>query len=346
MSAPRVVARAVDALLEAAVVPSFTRVGYEVRRRLEGWRGLHTYDLRGRVILLTGGTSGLGLAAARQLARCGATLVLVSRSAERLQGVRDVLAAETGNEQIDFIEADLANLGSVRALAAEFLRRHDRLDVLIHNAGLLLDRRQSNEEGIELTVAAQVVGPFLLTGLLLDVLLRSAPARVLWMSSGGMYLAPLEVEDLELDASVYRGPRQYALAKRAQVVLAALWARRLQGTRVAVHALHPGWVDTPGMSEALPAFTRALGRWVRSPEEGADTLVWLAADDAGLAPNAGFWHDRRTRPLHRWFGTRATDTASRRLELWASCEAKSGWWWSDRRIARFLSGPVRDSSPS
>ena len=333
MTLPGILGRLVDIKLEATVVPSFTCVGYEVRRRVEGWRSLDTYDLRGRVVLLTGGSSGLGLAAARQLARCGATLVLVSRSADRLRDVRDSLIAETGNANVDFIEADMSSLDAVRALAEEFMRRYDRLDVLVHNAGLLLDRRQTTADGIEMTVAAQVVGPFLLTGLLLDPLLRSTAARVLWMSSGGMYLAPLEVDELELDPSVYRGARQYALAKRAQVAIAALWARRLEGTGVVVHALHPGWVETPGMSEALPTFTTALGRWMRTPEQGADTLVWLAADDAALASSGKFWHDRRTRGLHRWFETSTSDTATRRLELWAYCERKSGWAWSSRLTA-------------
>ncbi len=344
MKPPHLVADAIDALLEVAVVPSFTRMGFEVRRRLDDWRDLDSYDLRGRVVLLTGATSGLGLAAAHQFARCGATLILASRSAERLERVRDDIVAQTGNAAVDILEVDLGDFEAVRAAAAAFQLRYERLDVLVHNAGLLLERRTSNASGTEMTVASQVVGPFLLTGLLLAPLLRATPARVLWMSSGGMYTVPLTVDDLELDASIYRGPRQYALAKRAQVVLATLWARRLEAAGVVVHALHPGWVDTPGMSEALPGFTRLLGRQARTPEQGADTLVWLSADDAALESTGRFWHDRRPRSLHRWVGTRASDTAARRLALWAYCERTSGWKWSDRLIARSSGGPAVDTT--
>lgn len=325
MSLRSAAASAVDGVLEAFIAPSFSRVGYVVRRRLEGWRELDGYDLRGRVVLLTGATSGLGLAAAAQLARCGATLVLVSRSAERLESTRDALVAQTGNAAISWIEADLTNLGAVRRATAEFGARHDRLDVLIHNAGVLLQDRKVTSEGIELTVASQVVGPFLLTELLLDCLKASAPARVLLMASGGMYAVPLEVEQLELAPSSYSGSRQYALAKRAQVSLAALWGRKLEGTGVVVHSLHPGWVDTPGLREGLPGFTRLIGRQLRTPGQGADTLVWLAVDERALESTGRFWHDRRPRALHRWFGTRSTDTAARRHALWAYCESRSGW---------------------
>ncbi len=318
-------ASAVDVILEALVAPSFGRSGYLVRRSLEGWRDLDSYDLTGQVVLLTGATSGVGLAAARQFARCRATLVLVARSAERLQATRDALVVQTGNAAISWIEADIGEMKAVRRAAAEFRDRHDRLDVLIHNAGVLLPTREVSADGIERTVASQVVGPFLMTELLLDCLKASAPSRVLFMASGGMYAAPLEVEQLELELAEYSGSRQYALAKRAQVSLAALWGRKLEGAGVVVHSLHPGWVDTPGLREGLPAFTRFVGRQLRTPEQGADTLVWLASDDRALESTGRFWHDRRPRALHRWFGTRATDTATRRHALWAYCESRSGW---------------------
>lgn len=318
-------ASAVDAVLEAAIAPSFARTGYVVRSHLEAWRDLDSYDLTGRVILLTGATSGLGLAAARQLARCGATLVLVSRSAQRLHQTCDMLLAETGNTAISWIECDIGEMAAVRRAAAEFTDRHHRIDVLIHNAGILLHERQVTSGGIEQTVASQVVGPFLLTQLLLDCLKGSAPSRVLFMSSGGMYAAPLEVDRIEMTPATYRGSRQYALAKRAQVSLVALMGRKLEGTGVVVHSLHPGWVDTPGLREGLPGFTRFIAPQLRTPEQGADTLVWLAADPRPLESTGQFWHDRRPRVLHRWFGTRSTDTAFNRHALWAYCESRSGW---------------------
>jgi len=156
-------ARIVDALLEAPVVPSFTKIGYNVRRRLEGWTDLNEYNLAGKVILVTGATSGLGKAAARQLASCGATLVLVGRSAERNEQVCAELASATNNHEISQIAADMGDYTQVESVAEEVLGRHERLDVLVHNAGTLSNERQLAPDGTEATVASQVVGPFLLT---------------------------------------------------------------------------------------------------------------------------------------------------------------------------------------
>ena len=188
--------RVVDSVIEAPVFTSFTRLGYDVRSRLAHWTDLSSYDLAGRVVLLTGATSGLGLVAGEQLARCGATVVLLGRDRTKTERVRDQLAACSGNEHLDVVVADMGDFDAVRTAAADVQRRHARLDVLIHNAGALTANRQVAPSGIELTVASQVVGPFLLTGLLLDRLRQSSPARVITMSSGGMYATDLEVDDL------------------------------------------------------------------------------------------------------------------------------------------------------
>ena len=307
---------ALDAAIEAPIFTSFTRIGYDARRRLEGWTSLDSYDLAGRVVVLTGATSGLGLAAARQLAVCGATIVLVGRSAQKNQAVVDRLIAETGNHALSQVAADMGNYDQVRALAAAVLARHDRLDVLIHNAGALSAERTEAPDGTEATVASQVVGPFLLTSLLLDRLAASAPSRVLTMSSGGMYSAGLTVDQLQMTADDYKGSVQYARAKRAQVTLNEMMAERFGDRGIHFHSLHPGWADTPGVEEALPTFRKIVGPLLRTAEQGADTLVWLAADDAALHSNGKFCHDRRTRSIHKLPTTRSTDTPQRRAELW------------------------------
>ena len=151
-----------------------------------------------------------------------------------------------------------------------------------------------------------------------------APARVLTMSSGGMYATGLTVDHLEMTDD-YRGSEQYARAKRAQVTLNALWAERPDTRGVVFHAVHPGWADTPGVEASLPKFRRIVGPLLRTPEQGADTLVWLAADDgAPLATTGKFWLDRRTRPIHKLPTTRRTDTPERRAQLWAWCIQRSG----------------------
>jgi len=305
-----------DAIIEAPIVTSFTRFGYEARRRLAGWTSLDGYDLTGRVIVITGATSGIGYAAAEQLARCGATLVLVGRTDERNERAVAELAAATGNPFITQVAADMGDLHQVRALAARVLGDHDRLDVLIHNAGALDPERHVAPDGTEATVASQVVGPFLLTSLLLDRLEASAPSRVLTMSSGGMYATGLTVSGLEMPPGDYDGTEQYARAKRAQVTLNEMWAERCGDRGVTFHALHPGWADTPGVDAGLPTFAKVMGPFLRTPEQGADTLVWLAADTTPLSSNGRFWLDRAPRPIHRLPTTKLTDTRERREQLW------------------------------
>lgn len=316
--------RAVDLIIEAPVFTSFTRLGYDIRSRLAHWTDLSSYDLAGRVVMITGATSGLGLAAAERLARCGATVVLLGRDRAKTERVRDQLAASSGNEHLDVAVADMGDLESVRTAAADVQQRHARLDVLIHNAGALTATRQVAPSGIELTVASQVVGPFLLTGLLLDRLRHSSPARVITMSSGGMYSAALKVDDLQMGDD-YKGAQQYAQAKRAQVTLNEMWAQHVPANEVVFHAMHPGWADTPGVRESLPTFRKVVGPLLRSPEQGADTLVWLAADDhEPVASSGGFWLDRRVRPIHRLPSTKRSDTAARRQQLWDWCVGASG----------------------
>ncbi|MDF2732094.1 MAG: dehydrogenase, short-chain alcohol dehydrogenase like [Desertimonas sp.] len=320
-----IAADVVDAVLEGAVVPSFTRVGCAVRSRLDDWTPLAEYELDGRVVLITGATSGLGRAAAELLARAQATVILLGREAVKTRHVRNELAAATSNDSVHDVVADLTDLASVNDAAAELLERFDQLDAVLHNAGALHAERQTTRDGLEATVAVQVVAPFLLTSRLLDRLRAAGPGRVLTMSSGGMYTAPLAVDDLEMAADNYRGTEQYARAKRAQVALNEMWAGAVDRQDVVFHAIHPGWADTPGVETSLPRFHRLMRPLLRTPAEGADTIAWLAAEDGRpLAGTGGFWHDRRRRPIHRLGRTRHSDTAERREALWAWCVERSG----------------------
>ena len=176
-------------------------------------------------------------------------------------------------------------------------------------------------------MASQVLAPFELTRLLLPALraprpATAVPARVITVSSGGMYTQRLDPAALLEQPARYRGVRAYARAKRAQVALSAEWARRVAAAEVAFHALHPGWVATPGIAAALPRFDWLLRPLLRTPEQGADTIVWLAsADPAGLG-SGGFWHDRRRRTTRRLPGTRdVTRDAAARLWDWLAAQA-------------------------
>jgi dehydrogenase/reductase SDR family member 12 len=314
-----------DAALEITIVPSFTKLGYAARSRLQHWSSFEGYDLRGQVIVVTGATSGLGRWAAEQLASMHATVVVVGRGGDRNASVAAEITESTGNERVTGASCDLGDLDQVRRLADRLMSDHDRLDVLVHNAGALSAERMVSPQGIETTVASQVVGPFLLTHLLTDLLAASAPSRVITMSSGGMYTAPLTVSGLEMAPEEYQGTKQYALAKRAQVTLTEIAAARLGDRGIRFHAMHPGWADTPGVEAALPGFRKVMGPLLRSPEQGADTLVWLAADDGEpIDTNGGFWLDRRRRSIHKLPATKRSDTADRRERLWNWVAASAG----------------------
>lgn len=315
----------VDSALEFPVVPSFTKIGYAVRSRLDDWNELDDYDLHGRTYVVTGSTSGLGRFTAEQLASRGAHVVVNGRGHESTKQVADEIMGATGSTEVSIATADMGELDQVRAMAADLTSRFDRIDGLLHNAGALSDERRENSQGIEATVASQVVGPFLLTSLLLDALRAARPGRVVTMSSGGMYTAGLTVDDLQMDEDDYGGSEQYARAKRAQVTLNEMWPEQVAADEVVFHALHPGWADTPGIAASLPTFRKVVGPLLRSSEQGADTMVWLAVDGGEpIETTGGFWLDRRTRSIHKIGRTRSTDTSARRIALWNWCVEHSG----------------------
>ncbi len=312
-----------DAMLEASVVGSFTRIGSAVRSRLDHWDEPAPAALTGKVVVLTGATSGLGLATARRIGALGAHVVMVARDAGRAEQTCAALRAETSGS-FEPVIAELGDLDAVRRAADSILERHPAMHALVHNAGALDDVRSESPQGIEQTVASQVVGPFLLTERLRPALARGAPARVVWVSSGGMYAEPLAVDALEMSDADYDGVVAYARAKRAQVTLTELMAEALRGEGIVVHAMHPGWADTPGVARSLPAFRRVMGPLLRTPDAGADTLVWLLAADEPLQRTGLFWLDRRPRPLHKLARTRRSDTPEERARLWRWVHDKCG----------------------
>ncbi len=311
-------ARLVDSTLETSVVGSFTRIGYHARRRVFGWTPLQSLSLDGKVAIVTGATSGLGRAAAEAIATLGGHVCIVGRDPARTERARNEISAAAGSA----VEADLADLSSLAetaAFAARFAEGHDRLDVLVLNAGAMTHRYTATAEGNELTLATHVLSPFLLIRALRPLLDASAPSRVVLVASGGMYTEPLEVDSLAPEPAAYDGTKAYARCKRAQVVLAEDWTRELLDSGITVNAMHPGWADTPGLRTSLPGFSRLVGPLLRTPEEGADTIVWLAAaqDAAGLS--GLFFLDRRPRAKHRLGRTRRPDEAREAARLWRLC---------------------------
>jgi len=302
--------RLLDAAIEVPVVTSFTRLGHDIRSRAAGWVAPGRMD--GKVVVVTGASSGLGLVSAQRFTELGAEVVLLGRDRAKTEAARDTVAARTGSNAVQVAIADMGDLAAVRAAAAGLPAR---IDVLVHNAGALTSDRRTSPQGLEQTVASQVVGPFLLTHLLLPALRAGGPGRVVTVSSGGMYASPLRVDDLQMDAG-YRGTEQYARAKRAQVTLNEMWAQRVPANEVVFHAMHPGWADTPGVEASLPTFRKVVGPLLRTPEQGADTIVWLGAAPEPAQASGGFWLDRQRRSIHKLPTTRRSDTVARRQALW------------------------------
>ena len=309
-----------DTVLDRTVVAGYTNVGYRIRSR--GWSASDLPRMEGKVVLVSGASSGLGLAAAEGFGRLGATVWLLVRSRERGEEARVRITERSGNDDVHVGVCDLSELQSVPQFAARFRDEAPRLDVLVNNAGVMTEERAVSADGIELTFATNVVGPFLLTNLLIPLLRESAPARVINVSSGGMYTQRLRVDDLQTERGEFDGPKVYARSKRAAVILSELWAEQLGGSGVVVHSMHPGWADTPGVRSSLPRFYKLTRPLLRTPAQGADTIVWLGAADEPLRSSGRFWHDRRARPTHLLPGTR--ETRQERERLLAECVRLSG----------------------
>jgi dehydrogenase/reductase SDR family member 12 len=302
----------IDKLSELSVVGSYSKLGYQ--RREQSFAPLAA-DLEGRVVVVTGATSGIGFAAAERLASLGARVVAVGRSADKLAAAARALGPDVATER-----ADLSDLEQTRALADRLGERYGALYALVHNAGLLPHERQLTPQGHERAFATHVLAPFVLTQRLRPALRAAAPARVVWVSSGGMYAQRLDLERCQAKRGRYDGVEAYAQQKRAQVILNELFAARLSPEGIASHAMHPGWVDTPGVRTSLPRFYRLMRPLLRDVHEGADTLVWLVAAP-GLDEQAGrFWLDRQPRKTEVLPGTRHSH--EEKQALWTLCEQR------------------------
>ncbi len=234
--------------------------------------------MKGRVVLVTGATSGIGKATARGLAKMGASMVLVGRSDDRLAAVGESIARATGASPA-LMRADLSSMAEVRDLADRVRAKVGRLDVLINNAGTIVGKRRLSVDGFEYTFALDHLSPFLLTNLLLDLMIASAPSRIITVSSAAHYAGKIHFDDLMLERG-YRPFKAYSQAKLANVMFAYELARRLQGTGVTSNCLHPGGVRTRFGNEAsgLVRFGLVVIRpFELSPEMGARTPIYLAS---------------------------------------------------------------------
>ncbi len=317
----RLIASLADVALEASIVGSFSRIGFEVRSASEGWEEPPRLD--GKTVLVTGASSGIGRAVAVGLARRGAHVILTARDVDRLGlSAKNVLDAG-GTAAV--VPADLVEPAQVEALVEQVGATSAALDAVVHNAGALFRSYRQAPDGTELTVATHVLAPFRLT-CRLSTLLDSKRCVLVTVSSGGMYTERFDLSRLEMTRNDYRGAVAYARAKRAQVVLASQWQQRL-GSGIQSYSTHPGWVRTAGLDAGLPGMAR-LGPLLRTPEQGADTVVWLVSEALARAvpPEPGFWHDRRLRGQYYLPSTRRSPAQARvdGEALWSWCAQRTG----------------------
>jgi len=285
------------------------------------------WDIRGKTVLVTGATSGIGLEASVALARQGARVIMVGRNQAKTEAARADVASRSGSKEVSYLLADFASQASVRALANAVRSQADRLDVLVNNAGGVNKARTVTADGIETTFAVNHLGYFLLTNLLLDLVVKSAPARVVTVASVGHRRGTLDFEDLGFERGGYSIMRAYSRSKLANILFANELARRRAGSGVTSNSLHPGSVDTNIWSGAplwaKPIIQVLLRPFFISAEKGGERIVQLAASPELEGVTGKYFEDGKVvdpAPLARdaSLATRLWDVSARMVGLAAS----------------------------
>lgn len=236
-------------------------------------------SMSGRVCLITGASSGLGQTTALELAKMGASVVMVCRNQAKGEAAQSAIVEASGNPSVDLLLADLSSQQAIRQLAQEVQAKYERLHVLVNNAGGIYGPRFLTVDGLELTFALDHLAYFLLTNLLLDVLRRSAPARIINVTSDAHRMGPINFDNLQGERR-YFGLRAYGQARLANIMFTYDLARRLEGTGVTVNCVYPGFVRTNfGRHQAgiYGLFVAVFSSLMKTPEKGAETIIYLAS---------------------------------------------------------------------
>jgi NAD(P)-dependent dehydrogenase (short-subunit alcohol dehydrogenase family) len=253
-------------------------------------------DMRGKLCLITGATSGIGNAAATALAAQGAEVVIIGRNPQKTVDIVQQIKSETGNPSVNYFLADFSDLEQVRSLAADFKKHYSRLDVLLNDAGAFFLTRKATPYGVEMTFLVNHLAPFLLTNLLLDVIKTSAPARIVNVSSDSHQFATMNFDDLGFKRG-YFGINAYGRSKLANVLFTYELARRLDSKTVTVNAVHPGRVSTDIWKDSFsifgPALKYLMSFFSLTPEQGADTLIYLASSKEVEGVTGKYFYKRK-----------------------------------------------------
>ena len=303
-------------IYDLAVVPSYTKAGYTLRS--QEWPADEIdADLSSKIFLVTGASSGIGYAIARDLAFRNARVILLCRNAKKAHNVQKDLIALTRNNKIMIEICDLSKVNSIKRLTSRILDWYPRIDGLINNAGIMIHQKEFTEEGYEKTFATNVLGHFMLTYDLLPKLMQSKDPRIVDVTSGGMYTQKLNINLMLKGFKIHDGMKSYAQTKRAQVILCQIWGQKLKKLGFSHNCMHPGWVRTPGVETSMPKFFNFFEDILREPHEGSDTAVWLAAGKSVKGNYGQLYFDRVKRRQYLLPATK--ESKATRKHLWDLC---------------------------
>jgi NAD(P)-dependent dehydrogenase (short-subunit alcohol dehydrogenase family) len=272
--------------------------------------------MKDKVVIITGANRGIGKEAAKKIAKLGAKVYMACRSLDSANEVKEEIIKETKNEKVFVLELDLALSDSINKFVASFKNKESKLDVLINNAGISSRTKKLNNAGVELTFAINLLGHHYLTRLLIDLLEKSSPSRIINVASE--YAGGLDLNDINYDKRSYDTTVAYKQSKQANRMLTREWAKNLQSKNISVYSMTPGWVPNTDLFREQSTFNKAVIKTVgvvggRSVEQGADTIVWLASSDKINGNNGGFFRDRKEQECGF---TNSTDEK----RLWDICE--------------------------
>jgi len=234
-------------------------------------------SMEGKICIITGANSGIGKATAIGLAKMNATIIMMCRNKERGEEAQKEIIELTGNKKVDLLLCDLSSQESISKFVSEFKSKYQKLHILINNAGVMLSKRAISVDGLEMNFAVNYIAPFLLTNLLLDVLKKSAPSRIINVSSAAHRMAKMDFDDLQSEKRKYRLFKIYGVSKLALMLFSYELSRRLEGTSVTVNTIHPGVVNT-NLGQDQSSFSKGFAKlFFKKPEKGAETSIYLAS---------------------------------------------------------------------
>ena len=289
----------------------FTRSGYDTASR-NFIEGELVEDLKGRYYMVTGSNSGIGYCVALNIARAGGTVYMVCRNEQRGSAAREEIIRQTNNQNVHLYVCDLSRTKDVLRFCSEFAGAASPLDVLVHNAGCMVNTRTMNDDNMEVNFATNTLALYIMTLQFVPILDRSSDPRVVTVSSGGMLIMKLETENLNTTKGKFDGTFVYAQNKRQQLVIMRNFARKF----VSIHfsTMHPGWADTLAVQTAMPKFHFLMRSKLRTPQQGADTAHWLAVTPRIREyPTGSFFQDRVVVSEHISPGTHSTEAEEHRL---------------------------------